>query len=161
MNDIGRMMKVLNETKPGAATTLFRECLCSKLIPSAGNYVRGYSGIVNYDEILCPDCRREFSGHARVVCLRCKSLQGFMSPYRDKVTGFEMRGGQHYHIDGCPKCINGVAATPILEHVRHCRARGLVIRQDLDILQEIEQKSLQGQREVDKLRAELKTFGNQ
>lgn len=161
MDAIDSMLKVLDAVKPGDATVLHKKCLCSKLVPSVGNFVRRHSGVVNYDEILCPDCRREFQGFARVVCLRCKSLQGFMSPYRDKVTGFEMRGGQHYHIDGCPKCVNGVAATPILEHVRHCRARGVVTRQDLDILQEIEQKTLQGQREAATLRAELQTFGNQ
>lgn len=132
------------------ATIPHKRCVCGKLLRVDELVVRRHSGVRNYAEALCLDCRQSFARHARVVCLRCDKLQGFLEPCTDKVTGFEMKPGGHYHIDGCPSC-SGKLRTPILEHEAFCKAMNIPTRVDLDLLQEVEQKNLQTETEADRL----------
>jgi len=131
-----------------------RRCLCGELLTVNEHTTRWYSGLVNYDETLCADCRKEFSDMSRIVCLGCKTLQGFMKPQTAK-TGFKFEGRRHYHIAKCPRCAPQSSATPVLEHENFCRARKIVTVRDLDLVQEIEQKTLSGLKQADKLRKEL------
>jgi hypothetical protein len=77
-----------------------------------------------------------------------------MSPtkYAD---GFEFKPSQHYHINGCPQCRPGLFKTAILEHEAWLKARRVAVKADLDLVQEIEQKTLQGEWEFRKVRSEL------
>lgn len=147
-------------TSPTGTMVALKRCLCGAMLRVEHFRVRRYSGIVNYDETLCADCAAHFAHHPRVVCLACKSLQGFVEPYKDKVTGFAMLADRCYHIQPCPRCVDGIASTPVLEHVAHCRQNGIATRLDLDLLQEIEQKGLQGVVEADNLRAEFNQLAN-
>lgn len=131
-----------------------RRCLCGKMLQVNEFASRWYSGVVNYTEVLCGDCRKNFADKARIVCVGCKRLQGFMDPQRAK-TGFVFKSRHHYHIAKCPKCAPESNATPVLEHEAFCRDQKIVTKTNLDLLQEIEQKSLRVRSEADKLRAEL------
>jgi hypothetical protein len=137
-----------------ANLTPFKSCLCGKMLKSSEHVKRWYSGVVNYDDVLCQDCRKTYGDMARIVCIGCKRLQGFIGPHR-ATTGFQFERRKHYHIGACPKCDNA-AATPVLEHEQFCRTNGIATKTNLDLVQEIEQKTLQGRLAADKLRAELK-----
>ena len=115
---------------------------------------RWHSGVVNYDETLCNDCRVEFGDKARIVCLGCKKLLGFVDPHLEK-TGFRFETKRHYHVSKCPKCDPAIMATPVLEHDQWCRHRGVTTKPNWDLVQEIEQKTLQGKLSADMLRAEI------
>lgn len=134
--------------------TSFRRCLCQALIPTLSHSKRCYSGLVNYDVALCDDCTKNFADYCRIVCLACRSLQGFLKPYR-AVDGFVYERGKHYHIYGCPRCDSSITATPVLEHERFRIERLGRSEPDRDLVQEIEQKNLRAQREIDTLRASL------
>ena len=69
--------------------------------------------------------------------------------------GFEFERGKHYHIRGCPQCVPGKFKTPVLEHEAWLKARKIELKTNLDLVQEIEQKVLQGEREVRRIRADL------
>lgn len=139
---------------PFANMTPFKSCLCGKMLKSDEHVKRWYSGVVNYDDILCQDCRALYGDMARIVCIGCKRLQGFFAPGRES-TGFQFERRKHYHIVKCLNCDPAASATSVIEHEHFCRSRGIPTKVNLDLLQEIEQKTLQGQRDADKLRAEL------
>ncbi len=141
----------MNPSGPLVAKKL---CLCDKLLRIDEHIRRWHSGIVNYDEALCNDCRKEFGAKSRIVCLGCKQLLGFVDPHLEK-TGFQFAARQHYHVAKCPKCDPKIVATPVLEHEQWCRHRGVATKPNWDLVQEIEQKTLQGVRAADKLRAEI------
>jgi hypothetical protein len=138
-------------TGPGVAN---QACLCGKLIPVVGNTRPWHSGIVNYNECLCADCRKEFADFARIVCLGCKSLHVFLQPQKAR-TGFEFLAKTHYHIDRCSSCDAAATSAPVLEHLRYCRDQGKPTNVDVDIVQEAEQKILQGAAAAATMRAEL------
>jgi hypothetical protein len=130
-------------------------CLCGKLLQLPHHSERAYSGVVNYTLTLCPDCRGNFRDYCRIVCLRCRSLQGFLQPYRAP-DGFVYEPRGHYHIHGCPRCDASITATPVLEHERFRAARVGPSKPDADLVQEIEQKTLRGLAEIAKLQESLK-----
>ena len=150
------MVKKFSLPESGGPLTKMRLCMCGKMLSADENSRRWYSGVVNYDEMLCDSCRKDYGDKARLVCLGCKTLQGFMDPQRAK-TGFQFEGKKHYHLGKCISCAPDIKATSVLEHERWIRARGMVSQVNLDLLQEIEQKTLQGVSEVNKLRQELKS----
>lgn len=148
------------------STSLFDACLCGKLLDIAvysrkwfsGRYRGGIvvSAGVNYTDILCADCRKEFEGWPRIVCLGCKSLMGFYKPGR-QATGFVFERGRHYHIRQCPKCNPKIQSTPVLEHDEFCAATGFKVDPSLDLLQEIGQKVLQGEAAAARLKEEYES----
>lgn len=142
--------------RPFDATDMvaMRKCLCGKLLAVNETKLRWYSGVINYDESLCRECRKECADLARIVCLGCRSLQGFLKPQTAK-TGFKFEGRRHYHLQKCPRCAPTLMATPVLEHEAYCRDRKIVTTKNLDLVQEIEQKTLQGVSEANRLREEL------
>lgn len=134
--------------------TAHRRCLCGKMLQTLEHSARWFSGVVNYTEVLCAGCRKDYADKARIVCVGCKTLQGFMDPQR-AATGFVFKAKRHYHIAKCPKCDPSSSATPVMEHDAFCRDQKIVTRSNLDLLQEIEQNSLRAKRESDRLRAEI------
>ena len=110
---------------------------------------------VTYTSTLCPSCLDTYKDAARIVCRKCLRLQGFSAPTKFK-DGFEFKPGSHYHIDGCPQCVPGKFKTQVIEHAAWLRDRRIAAKMDLDLIQEIEQKLLQGQREVRRVRADLR-----
>lgn len=144
------------------AMTQYGECLCGKLLPAVEHTKKWHSGRwdagkqltpgVNYTALLCSDCEKEFRTWPRIVCLTCRSLMGFYKPGRQS-TGFEFEKGRHYHILDCPRCTPARVSTPVLEHERFCAANKIPTQTPHDLLQEIEIKILQGEKEAAKLRA--------
>ncbi len=120
-----------------------------------GQGIKWFSGIVNYKEVLCDNCRSELKDTPKIVCIGCKTLQGYIPPQKHP-SGFEYKRRTHYHIDGCPKCKVGVIATPVLELTAWCRGRGLPMTTDPDIVKESEQKSLRGAAESARVIASLR-----
>lgn len=111
-------------------------------------------GGVAYTAFLCQDCITNHADMSRIVCIKCLRLQGFITPQKT-ADGFEYVKRGHYHIDGCPRCVPGKFETPVIEHRWWLRQRGAAVKRDLDLVQEIEQKSLQAEKEVDNVRQAL------
>lgn len=143
--------------------TKYEPCLCGKLLDVLQWERLWYSGRlhnriviehgINYTELLCDDCRKEFHEWPRIVCLGCRSLMGFYKPGKQQ-TGFEFEKRRHYHIASCPKCKPESRSTPVIEHERFCRVNAIPTTTNYDLLQEIEQKVLQGDQETARMRAE-------
>jgi len=145
-------------------------CLCGKLLPilewqrkwHSGRWVGGkcIEPGINYTDLMCEDCRVEFKNWPRIVCIGCRSLMGFYKPGK-QATGFEFKKDGHYHILDCPKCNPGVKATAVLEHEQFCKVNKIPTTTNQDLLQEIEQKLLQAEREAAKMRAEFQSSAKQ
>lgn len=139
---------------PSAPGVRKRACLCDKLLTAEDYTLLRHSGVVNFGECLCGDCRTEFKDFVRVVCIKCKTLMSLLKPQR-ATTGYVFVAGSCVHVENCQTCAPGRTAFPVLEHLRFCRAQGRPTNVDEDIVQESEQKSLQAAREADKMRTEL------
>lgn len=145
--------------------THYEPCLCGKLLDATLFTKKWHSGTweagkqvspgVNYTTVMCPDCEKEFRGWPRIVCLGCKTLMGFFKWGRQS-TGFVFEKGRHYHIADCPKCNTARKSTPVLEHEHFCRSNKVRTVTPTDLLQEIEEKTLRGQRAAAILRESLK-----
>jgi hypothetical protein len=132
------------------ATEAAKACICGKLVHVSECGKRWYSGVVNYSEVLCEDCRRGVKGRARIVCLSCRTLQGFVPPQRHP-SGFRFAADTHYHVDGCTRCKPGTFATPVLEVIAWCKDQRIPIVRDEDIVKEAERKTLTGRAESAKV----------
>lgn len=134
---------------------LFERCVCGTVIPRDQLQMQhsGEKG-VSYTSMLCKSCLETYKDAARIVCRDCLRLQGFMEPMQCN-DGFKYEAKQHYHIQGCPQCKPGLFRTPVLEHEAWLQMRRIAIKPNLDLVQEIEQKTLQAEREFRKVRAEL------
>lgn len=141
--------------------TRYEPCLCGKLLDIAiwakkwhsGQWAGGkqLSPGINYTDLLCSDCQKEFKNWPRIVCLTCRSLMGFYKPGRQS-TGFVFENSKHYHILDCPKCQPKRRSTPVLEHERFCLLNKIPTTTPHDLLQEIEIKILQSEKEAARLR---------
>ena len=158
-------LTALRENAKTITTTATAPCLCGKLLDVATWTRKWYSGHkatpdspavpgVNYTDLLCEDCRKNYQGLSRIVCLGCRSLTGFFKPGK-QATGFVFERNRHYHIADCPTCVPARRSTPVLEHERFCRANGIPTSTNPDLLQEIETKVLQGERDAANLRKEF------
>ena len=164
------MIEALRDAERGAIGSAHSSCLCGKLISvlehqskwHSGRWSKGkcFSPGINYTDLLCEDCAKEFKGWPRIVCLGCKSLMGFYKPGKQP-TGFVFETGRHYHIKECPKCNPDVRATTVIEHEQFCDGNKVVTNTNQDLLQEIEQKILQGEKDTDTLRAKLRSSQTQ
>lgn len=126
--------------------TAYERCLCHKLVP-LDQCRKLYSGVRNYTEILCPDCRANLKDYARIVCLGCRRLTSFLPPQRHKC-GFVFERGKHYHIRECcfcsPKTVAAdsrvpVLACPVLELEQYAKAQRFRTDVDKDIIRHAEQ----------------------
>jgi hypothetical protein len=144
------------------ALTRYEPCLCGKLLDTTVWLKKWHSGRweggkqltpgINYTALLCEDCEKEFRDWPRIVCLSCRSLMGFYK-YGRQATGFVFEKNRHYHIVDCPRCLPSRRSTPVLEHERFCAANKIKTMTPHDLLQEIEIKLLQAEREAARLRA--------
>ncbi len=133
----------------------FARCVCGKVMPREDLRMEhsGPNG-VSYTSFLCKSCLDNYKDAARIVCKACLRLQGFLEPSTAK-DGFTYEKGKHYHINGCPQCKPGIYCTPVLEHEAYLAAKKIASSKDLDLIQHIEQKALQGQQEFRRVRSEL------
>lgn len=155
MSELENLKRII-ESEPQTSTRVpMRSCVCGKLLVEAEHTRLRHSGIKNFKECFCPDCRKEFEPFVRVVCLGCGTLAALQAPSRAS-TGFEFKRGSCVHVYRCPECVPDLTVLPVLEHVQYCRAKGIPTNVDLDIVQEAERKFLQGKAEADKMRSELK-----
>lgn len=160
------MLEALRDAERGPLSSAHSACLCGKLLPvmeyqskwHSGRWSKGkcISPGINYTDLLCKDCSKEFKGWPRIVCLGCRSLMGFYKPGKQS-TGFVFESGRHYHIEECPKCNQEVRSTTVLEHEEFCNGNKVITSINQDLLQEIEQKILQGVEETDNLREKLRS----
>lgn len=150
----------------GVKVSRFSACVCGKLLDvtdwqrkfHSGRFYKGkqIAPGINYTDLLCEDCRREFAGWPRIVCLGCRDLMGFYKP-GVQATGFEFERNRHYHILDCPKCNPRRPSTPVIEHEQFCKARGIKTLTDPDLVKEIETKILQAELAAEKFRAEIRS----
>jgi len=163
-------LEALRSSERVVSVTPFSACLCGKLLNVLEYQRKWHSGRwakgkclepgINYTDLLCEDCSKEFKGWPRIVCVGCRSLMGFFKPGR-QATGFVFERDRHYHILDCPKCNPDVRATPVLEHEQFCKVNNIKTETNHDLLQEIEQKILQAESEAAKLRAEFQSSRKQ
>jgi len=151
------------EGTSGIVMTHYEPCLCGKLLDVLAWQRKWHSGRfrggkmispgINYTDLVCEDCRKNFVNWPRIVCLGCRSLMGFYKPGR-QATGFVFENDRHYHIAACPRCKPSERSTPVLEHEQFCREIGRKPVVNHDLLQEIEQKTLRAEQAAATLRAE-------
>jgi len=121
---------------------------------------RRFSGIVNYDATLCRECQSGWAGYSRIVCVKCHRLVAFMKPRREPC-GFTYKQEFSYHVRHCPTCHPTTAdgrpspGASVMEYEMYCRDQKLAIKPNEDLIQEIEQKSLQAEAEATKMLANL------
>lgn len=164
------LRRVSADSPSALKLTRYDPCLCGKLLDvvewerkwHSGRFVGGkmISPGINYTDLVCEDCRKQFAHWPRIVCLGCRSLMGFYKPGR-QATGFEFEKDRHYHILECPRCNPNSRSTPVLEHEKFCKDRGIKTTTNYDLLQEIEQKILQAEAAAAKLRAEYEASKHQ
>jgi hypothetical protein len=137
---------------------LFERCLCGTVIPRSELQMQHSGGPnnggVGYTSMLCKNCLDQYKDACRIVCVACLRLQGFVEPTRCP-DGFFYEKGKHYHIRGCPQCKPNITHTKVLEHEAWLQANRIASKTNLDLVQEIEQKALQAQREYAKVRDEF------
>lgn len=88
------------------------------------------TGVVNYISDLCAECRKTLQDLAIVVCVNpgCGEVAR-VTPYVDS-SGFKFQKGRHYHMRACPKCVKGLAKSPVIEleiHLQRTRQRSSII----------------------------------
>ena len=88
-------------------------CACNKDVPCEMSKLvnTGYMDVI---EPVCPPCRRDFDGQARLVCVRCRSVIGWMDPQTDK-HGFKIERDKYYHVGECAVCKPGIEKADIIE----------------------------------------------
>lgn len=148
------------------APTRYEPCLCGKLLDvlqwerkwHSGRFSKGAQVApgVNYTDLICADCRKEFNSWPRIVCLGCRRLMGFYKPGRQS-TGFVFENDRHYHIADCPRCNPAAKSTAVIEHDRFCLEQGVRVVVPSDLIQEIEQKRLQADKAAATLREEYES----
>ena len=164
------LRRVSAESPSNLKLTRYEPCLCGKLLDvlewerkwHSGRFIGGkmVAKGINYTDLVCGDCRVNFKGWPRIVCLGCRSLMGFYKPGK-QATGFEFEKDRHYHILECPRCNPASRSTPVIEHESFCKAHGIKTETSYDLLQEIEQKILQAEETADKLRLEYEASKSQ
>ena len=158
-------LEALRQAPQEIASSPYSACLCGKLLNVTEWSRKWHSGRwkgtecllhgINYTDLLCLDCRKEFKAWPRIVCIGCRSLMGFYKPGKQS-TGFAFERDRHYHILDCPKCNPKSRSTSVVEHEQFCKMNGVPTTANLDLLQEIEQKVLQAERAAGKMREEFK-----
>ena len=128
-------------------------CLCGNLIDAVKNLRKYYSGVVNCYTVICDDCLKEVKDASHLVCLKCKKIVGHMPTGKEKA-GFEFKRNTFYHIAKCPYC-SDVTVTPIIEQVMFYQENNIPYVTDEDIVEEIDKKTLQGEKELVELRKKL------
>lgn len=101
------LRRVSAESPSALKLTRYEPCLCGKLLDVLAWERKWHSGRfknnklvtngINYTDLLCEDCRKEFNRWPRIVCLGCRSLMGFYKPGKQS-TGFTFENDRHYHI---------------------------------------------------------------
>lgn len=159
------MLDALRRVDQGNITvTRYEPCLCGKLLDVLEWERKWHSGRwhdgkqispgINYIDLVCEDCRKEFQDYPRIVCIGCRRLMGFYKWGR-QATGFVFEKNRHYHIVDCPKCNVERNSTPVIEHERFCIENKIPTTTNHDLLQEIETKILQAEAAAAKLREEF------
>lgn len=105
--------------------TLNVRCACNKLVP-ATEATHIWSPILMADAVepICPGCRPDFKGTARLVCAACRSVIGWLPPQRD-AHGFRIESDKCYHVRHCRVCKKGLQGADILEMVLFYKSRGI------------------------------------
>lgn len=159
--DIKRMMESIDASKFGPSVIQVKCGTCGEQLQGPDAIPkRRFSGIVNYDATLCPDCQEGWTGHSKIVCLKCHRLVAFMKPRREPC-GFIYKSEFSYHIRHCPTCrptTNDGRPSPgasVVEYEMYCRDQKVAIRPNEDLIQEIEQKSLQAESDAHKMLTNL------
>ena len=157
-------IEALRDASQKISMSRYAACLCGKLLAVAewskkwhsGRWEKGKQVVpgINYTDLLCEDCRREFADWPRIVCVSCRAIMGFFKPGKQS-TGFVFEKHRHYHILDCPKCKPGRSSTPVLEHEKFCAVNKIKTVTPHDLLQEIEIKILQAERDAAKLREDF------
>jgi len=88
-------------------------CACNKDVPCERAKLIN-TGYMHAIEPICEPCRPDFEGQARLVCVRCRSVIGWMDPQTDK-HGFKIEPDKYYHVGECMVCDPNVVSSHIIE----------------------------------------------
>lgn len=104
-------------------------CACNKLVPCE-NAALCNTGIMDGVEPVCPPCRGDFAGQARLFCVRCRMVIGWMEPQTDP-HGFKIEPDKFYHVAECAVCKKGLQKADIIEMMLYYDEMGIPYPKDI------------------------------
>jgi hypothetical protein len=114
---------------PGALDPDKIHCACGKDVPcNQANLVN--TGQMTAVEPVCPPCRNDFTGQARIVCIRCRVVIGWLDPHTDP-HGFRVEADKFYHVGACAICKKGLIKADIIEMMLYYDELGITYDKDL------------------------------
>jgi hypothetical protein len=119
---LAQMGKPSTITDPDADPSKVR-CACNKLVPCERVAIVNTGHITAVDPV-CPPCRNDFADQARLVCVRCRSVIGWLDPCVDP-HGFRFDKKHFYHVGSCAVCKKGLTKSDIIEMMLYYEANGI------------------------------------
>jgi hypothetical protein len=98
-------------------------CACNKNV-TCDNAKLVDTGHLHAVEPVCPPCRSDYNGMARLVCVPCAAVIGWITPQTDP-NGFKIEADKFYHIPGCPVCTPDLERTDIIEMMVYYDSLGI------------------------------------
>lgn len=93
-------------------------CMCGRMVKLT-DLTTIDTGVFRAINTVCKGCKKgaeEDKKLARFVCVKCRTVIGHVKPSKDN-TGFELKAGHTYHIEGCDRCFPGRTEFKLLEKV--------------------------------------------
>ena len=88
-------------------------CACNKDVPCDKVQLVN-TGQMSAVEPVCKPCRKDFKGQARIVCISCRSVIGWVEPQVDP-HGFKLEPDHYYHVAVCGVCKKDLQKANIIE----------------------------------------------
>lgn len=98
-------------------------CACNKEVPCEAGMV-AHTGVMTIVEPVCKPCIKDFDGMARLACIRCKSVIGWLEPQTDP-HGFKIEPNKYYHIGECAVCKKDLQKADIIEMLLYYDKMGI------------------------------------
>lgn len=119
--------------KPSLTTDLDSDpsrvrCACNKNVP-CDQVSLVNTGYLTAVDPVCPPCKKDFADQARLVCVRCRSVIGWMDPGVDR-HGFRFEKKHFYHVEACAVCKKGLTKADIIEMMLYYEANGIPYEKD-------------------------------
>lgn len=103
-------------------------CACNRVV-SCGAVQIINTGQMDAVEPVCQPCIRDFAGQARLVCVRCKSVIGWLPPQVDP-HGFRIEADKCYHVRACAVCKKDLQKADIIEMMLYYDDQGIPYEKD-------------------------------
>lgn len=103
-------------------------CACNKDVPCEEALLVN-TGHISAVEPVCAPCRVDYEGLARLVCVRCRSVIGWLKPQVDP-HGFKIEPGKFYHVGECAVCKKNLPKADIIEMMVYYDEMGIPYPKD-------------------------------